>query len=150
MTVLSNGKLAQFRRAVYSFGVKTKLPHLAVILLVMVAWVFASNHCAIGAMAVAAGDHACCHQSDASSAPETVMECCQSLSAPLPAVAAAPVATLFAVQPAWTVLEPLVPPLREVPSAISFFLHGPPGVVPFAELVLNQSLLAHAPPVVVA
>jgi hypothetical protein len=147
---LSNGKLAELLREAYSFCVKTKLPRLAVILLVMVAWVFASNHCAIGAMTVAADDHACCHQSDSSSAPATVMECCQSLSAPLPAVATAPVAALLVLQPAWTALEPLLPPVREVPVNFSFSSHGPPGVVPFAELVLNQSLLAHAPPVVVA
>lgn len=78
------------------------------------------------------------------------MECCQSLGAPLPAVTIAPVTHLFALLPAWIEQEELFPPALELPAAVSFSAHGPPGVVPFAELVLNRSLLAHAPPVVVA
>jgi hypothetical protein len=130
--------------------VKTKLPRIAVILLVMVAWVFASNHCAIAAISAAAAEHACCHQSDSVPASDTMMSCCQSLNAPLPAVATAPVTQLFALHPAWVELAVLSPQVREIPVAFSFCSHGPPGVVPFAEQVLNRSLLAHAPPVVVA
>lgn len=116
----------------------------------MLAWVFASNHCAIASLAAAADQHACCHQGGSAPQPETVMECCQSLGAPLPAVAAAPVTHLFALLPAWTEPEGLAVPAREVPVPVEVLPHGPPGVVPFAELVLNRSLLAHAPPVVVA
>jgi hypothetical protein len=115
----------------------------------MVAWVFASNHCALATLAAAADEHACCHQADQAPERESMTECCHALSAPLPAVAAAPSGQLHALFPAWSRYEePVVAP--QVPVAVLLSMHGPPGVIAFAEQVLNRSLLAHAPPVVVS
>ncbi len=114
----------------------------------MVAWMFASNHCAIGAMMAAADDHACCHQSETSSGP--VMECCHALSAPLPAAVVIPVSGQFVLLAAWEEVFFLSCAVLENPAAVLVSAQGPPGAFAFAELVLNRSLLAHAPPVVVA
>jgi len=77
-------------------------------------------------------------------------ECCQALSAPLPDMAVAPAAQLFVLQPTWDVMEPLQPPRVVVPAPGESAIHGPPGAFTFVELVLQRSLLAHAPPFVVA
>jgi hypothetical protein len=146
---LSNGKLAESFRLAYSWSVNRTLPRLAVILAVMVAWAFASNHCALATLAAATDGHACCHRADQAPDRETMTECCQALNAPLPAVASAPVGFLHALFPAWSETKrTLCPAPTSDPAPRS--THGPPGVIAFAEQVLNRSLLAHAPPVVVS
>jgi hypothetical protein len=120
-----------------------------VIFAVLAAWLFASNHCALATLA-AADEHACCHRSDEVPVQESMTECCQALSAPLPGVAVAPAAQLFVVQPSWDLLEALLPSRVDIPASGAGVTHGPPGAFTFVELVLQRSLLAHAPPFVVA
>jgi len=146
---LSNGKLAECFFLRYFFSVKRTLPRFAVILAVLAAWVFASNHCALATLAAAVDEHACCHRTDSAPAPESMTECCQALNAPLPAVAAAPVSHLYELFPAWSEQTEL-PAVRDISLPAHFTPRGPPGVLAFAEQVLNRSLLAHAPPFVVA
>jgi hypothetical protein len=133
----------------YFLHVNRTLPRLAVILAVLGAWLFASNHCALAALA-AADEHACCHRTEDAPVQESMTECCQALSAPLPAVAAAPVVELFVLHPAWNERAEILLPREDVPACREYSAHGPPGAMAFAELVLQRSLLAHAPPVVVA
>lgn len=146
---MSNGKLAENFSLAYSCPVNRTFPRIAVILAVMAAWVFASNHCSLATLTAAADEHACCHRADQGPDRETMTECCQALNVPLPAVAAAPSGQLYVLFPAWPEREePVAVP--QVAVAALFSMHGPPGVIAFAEQVLNRSLLAHAPPVVVS
>lgn len=120
----------------------------------MVSWLVLSNHCALGLMA--AGDSMeehvdCCgtHSAGESKSSQPVRECCASVGALL-----ADPPTLLAT-PNWVmlVLTP-VPAAEKVSVSQAWrewiegwcFETGPPGWRGFAELVLQRSLLAHAPP----
>lgn len=124
----------------------------AVIALTLVSWLAASNHCSLGGMsllpAATHGKHTCCSQEkSASSSPLRYMECCEKLSAPLPAFAAAPHWQPLALHPAWIEAPVRISPaLSSGSEAPVFFSTGPPGLS-FAELVLQRSLPVHAPPV---
>jgi len=115
---------------------------------IAMAWLGASNHCALAAVERAAkAAHACCHESDQGQpqqAPKST-QCCEAFSVPLPDQAAAPVAHLHELQPAW--VESSAPqPVNRCAACREFHDTGPPGAASFAETVLNRSLLAHAPP----
>jgi hypothetical protein len=146
---LSNGKLAERIFMRYFGDVNRTLPRLTVIFAVLAALFFASNHCSFAALA-AADEHACCHRTDEVPAQQSMTECCQGLNAPLPAVAEVPSVQLHVVLPAWDIVEPLLPSARDVAGLSEHAGYGPPGVLAFAELVLQQSLFSHAPPFVVA
>jgi hypothetical protein len=120
---------------------------------IAVAWLLATNHCAFATIAAhsAKAAHACCHEEDAPhpSAPQS-MQCCDALKASLPAQAVVPAASLSALLPDWTATEVLprlvaVENLRATPAT-----GPPPRAESFAEIVLNRSLPALAPPVFVA
>ena len=129
---------------------------MAIIMTVAVAWLFASNHCALAAVespAKPASEHACCHSDrGASQTPGQTMQCCEALAAPVPNAIAAPAVHLQELQPAW--LQAVrVEGSAEAPILAADFASatGPPrGALSFALLILNRSLLAHAPPRFVA
>jgi hypothetical protein len=123
-------------------------------LLAALAWLAVSNHCALASFAGSAGMTAAptCHGMHDSPAPakqkkEGAVECCKVLRATLPSLAKnliAQPASSFAIQTwvvalAWMSEEPrLIQPL-ELDT-------GPPESASFAEMVLQRSLRAHAPP----
>jgi hypothetical protein len=129
---------------------------VAIVTTVAVAWLFASNHCALAAVespAKLAAEHACCHSNKgASQLPGHPTQCCKALAAPVPNAIAAPTVHLQELQPAWfqaaRVQASADAPILDVDFASDT---GPPrGALSFALLVLNRSLLAHAPPYFVA
>ncbi len=126
------------------------LPRLFVILAVLAAWVVASNHCALAFLTATKADHACC-ACDQPQARNSLTACCKDLGAPLPAgthVPSGPFQGLFVAWEGGTGVETVVAGPRMAEAL--FPSHGPPGALAFAELVLNRSLPAHAPPVVVS
>ena len=127
-----------------------------VVAVLMTAWLVASNHCAIGLMKPAAGTtaaHSVCHACKSEPmkpqpASGGERECCKALQA-MPADAAkADVkydATLF------TLLDFVVTvaPAAAAPQTTRALDTGPPRSISFAELILQRSLLSHAPPLAV-
>jgi hypothetical protein len=139
-------------------GLVTKLRQsrgfaVAIITTVAVAWLFASNHCALAAVESPAKEHAGCHSDKGASQPlGHSTQCCKALAAPVPNAIAAPAVHLQELQPAWLqaarVEASAEAPILAVDSASDT---GPPrGALGFALLILNRSLLAHAPPHFVA
>ena len=126
-----------------------------IVLLTMAAWFAVSNHCALGALesskiSPAAAD-TCCHGNVGSPAKAPVKDdkapCCKTLRA----LTIKPAANLnggFA-----GAYKPFAYPSASripVPVRITLQLRpletGPPGRTTFAELVLQRSILSHAPP----
>jgi hypothetical protein len=124
-------------------------------LLLLAAWVGASNHCALGMMqgASAVRLHAgCCgHQTRLPAYPTKnapAKECCAALRSTVPTPEKALAAPLFpdrSFQPAalWTPRYSILPKTNEVEPIET----GPPrDARSFAELILQRSLRSHAPP----
>jgi hypothetical protein len=122
-----------------------------VVAVMLLSWLVITNHCALGRLQQATAPHAHCHatKGDTSKpAPGNGMrECCQAMKA---SVSGALVLKVKLVQ---LELAPYIAPAELVtpvvaPTPAIFLDHGPPGgAVSFAEIVLQRSLLSHAPPV---
>lgn len=118
-----------------------------VVILTMLGWVVLSNHCALSLMAnrVAATEHSCCQKTAPKPQQDQVpMGCCKTLSAVVPDAGTA------SVPPIWPMFLTFAETLfifvsaPEEPAAPT---HSPPErTVSFPELILQQSLLSHAPP----
>ncbi|HEY5811257.1 MAG TPA: hypothetical protein VIT23_01220 [Terrimicrobiaceae bacterium] len=139
-----NGFVTNFRQS-RAFAV-------AIITTLALAWIFASNHCALAvveSLAKPASQHVCCHSDkDSSQFPGYSTQCCKALAAPVPNAITAPAVHLQELQSAW-LQSARAEASAEVPIlAVDFATDtGPPrGALSFALLILNRSLLAHAPP----
>jgi hypothetical protein len=122
---------------------------VAIITTVALAWLFASNHCALAAVESPAREHVCCHSDrGASHPPHHAMQCCKGLTAPVPNAVVAPAVQLQELQPAWLQAARVEASAEAPILAIDFASDiGPPrGALSIALLILNRSLLAHAPP----
>jgi hypothetical protein len=121
-----------------------------VIAIMAIAWFFASNHCALAAVKGAGKpdvEHACCH-SEQGASQSLPLQCCKALAAPVPHATVAPAVCLQELQPAWIQAHRVE--AAEVSMVIVFDTGPPQGSITFAVLVLNRSLLSHAPPYFVA
>jgi hypothetical protein len=117
----------------------------------LLSWLILTNHCALGLMRVAAKakvEHDCCHgasREPAREAPAGPQQCCKDIKAALPAPDAK--LHLNAEEYVFPTVQILPPEHFEMglPASLE---HGPPlRSVSFAELVLQRSVLSHAPPV---
>jgi hypothetical protein len=127
---------------------------IGIVLILSVAWFAIVNHCALTGLlamqakrAIAICHHCADEQSPAKSKNESGSECCKTLNATL-VVAKKLVGydtSLFALQ-FYFVAPALL--LNDSKAAIggTQFDTGPPFAKTFAELTLQQSILAHAPP----
>jgi hypothetical protein len=126
----------------------------SVVLLAALAWLAVSNHCALASFEASAGVIATptCHGMADHHAParqkkESDVECCKVLRATLPSLEKhllAQPASSFALQPSFAALLSVTGRPRPIlPLELDT---GPPKSASFAETVLQQSLLAHAPP----
>ena len=131
-----------------------RLVRLPVVAIGAAAWLAISNHCALGAMQtpVEAPMPSCHAPAPAKEAPEkddqkNVVECCKVLRATLLTLSKnlAAADTLAFVAHTYVAL-PLPRPVESRPVCIFEWDTGPPGAGSFAELVLQRSILAHAPP----
>jgi hypothetical protein len=124
--------------------------------LAAISWLAVSNHCALGLATIGAHQseaalaHDCCASeipAQPKPAKDPTTPCCKTL----PALSVSPAKSFEASAPAF-VGAPLVFVTTTVaPPRISTVAHwfldtGPPRARSFAESVLQQSLLAHAPP----
>ena len=122
-----------------------------VIVTMAVAWFIAANHCALAALQSLGKqntEHTCCHSNQGTTAPVPT-QCCKALAAPVPQATVAPVVHLDEFQPAW-IQASRVQVAAEISMVVAFDTGPPRRSISFAVLVLNRSLLAHAPPVLVA
>ena len=122
----------------------------------MTAWLVASNHCAIGLMKPAPGTaaaHSACHSCKSEPAkPQPASggdrECCKALQSLPPDTAKVDVKydTAF-----FTLVDFVVTAVPSVaaPQTAPALDTGPPRSMSFAELILQRSLLSHAPPLAV-
>jgi hypothetical protein len=119
--------------------------------MVFVSWLAISNHCAFAAIAAKPNqaDNECpFHSKPAKPQPApTGTQCCKILraitTAPAKTVARA-VVDLPHVDVTFARLIVVAP--AKISFVVSAFDTGPPGTTSFAELVLQRSILAHAPP----
>lgn len=121
-----------------------------VIVAAIFSWLAVSNHCALAAISATpnATENCPMHPQPAKQKNDSGLICCKILRAPsAPAMvkAAAPVQLpdLF-LGDLWTALTSR--DALEAPAPAIGCDTGPPGLGSYAELVLQRSLLAHAPP----
>jgi hypothetical protein len=133
-----------------------KAVRISVVLATIVAWFSISNHCALGALIASQTHFAAapmhCHGSQ--SAPpkksgDEDMPCCKVLRATVTANVQTPVTEESGLAAAQSLFISALLSLDDgyvqpLPEEIDT---GPPFLSSFAELILQRSLLAHAPPV---
>jgi hypothetical protein len=126
-----------------------------IVMLTMMAWFAISNHCVLGAIEAQAGKPvAHCHDHPSSPVQpgdgDQESPCCKTLRAtvatPVKAPEAQPDTSLFAYE---FVSQVHAYDDRQLERVSYFADTGPPGSSTFAELVLQRSILAHAPPLLV-
>jgi hypothetical protein len=133
---------------------------LLVIVISLAAWFVASNHCALATpfeVAKLTVSSQCPMHAHKQQMPQRNkgngcgdLPCCKNLQAPLAATAKT------IAKPMWLgVLRPFFPEVVGAfgiqPRTISLVLEtGPPGALSFSETVLQRSILAHAPPLILS
>jgi hypothetical protein len=130
-----------------------KASRYTTVLLSLTAWFFVSNHCAVGVIsssAEASAEAGGCPMHVAAPAkekPAAKIPCCKEIRA-LVAKSVTTVLTLAARFPAGQeyARSTFPPPPRHTIELFSLDT-GPPGSLSFAELILQESMPAHAPPV---
>lgn len=122
-------------------------------LLTIAVWFGLSNHCALGLAlpsqeSVAPDESNGCpmHSAPVKKKPALKTPCCKEVRAVLTkfVTAATPAYRLFR-SPEYA--PEVFPPVRRIAIEIDGLDTGPPGCVSFAELVLQESTFAHAPPI---
>jgi hypothetical protein len=124
---------------------------LLIVILSLAAWFSLSNHCAIGGVATSAGSVAessgCpMHSDPAKKKPATKTPCCKDLRAIVAKCAAAHPVALRLIGSREYPPAVFAPPPRAA-LEIDGIDTGPPDCFSFAESVLQESMLSHAPPV---
>jgi hypothetical protein len=117
----------------------------------MAAWFALSNHCALGTVAAPTETESAMsgcpmHSAPAKKKPATKVPCCKDVRAVV-AKAVTAAASAMRVIGAETFATEFVGLPPRFPAEIEVLDTGPPGRISFAELVLQESMLAHAPPV---
>jgi hypothetical protein len=132
-------------------GMRNSAARTFVVVISLAAWFALSNHCALGTLAPSnepAAEMSGCpmHSSPAKKKPAAKIPCCKDVRAIVAkCVTASPVAARLIGSTDY-VAEILQQPPRgaiDVPALDT----GPPGCFSFAESVLQESVLSHAPPV---
>jgi hypothetical protein len=125
-----------------------------IVLLSAVAWLAISNHCALAVLRPAAETlaiHAHCHGNSPSPAKKSSDEelpCCKVLRATIAKDAANVQSPIKLAQPTHypAAVETVSSHSLQRPGISNELDTGPPFVSSFAELILQRSLFAHAPP----
>ena len=149
-TVESAHYIDKMQSNMNTFG-RSRIVQLAIVPFMMFSWIAISNHCAFGAVATKSepSQSECPFHSKPAKQKEqsTQIQCCKTLRAVVPTLAKS-----------WTRNDTdfsdvdlcfkefaLIAYSRSQPTPL-FLDTGPPGARTFAELILQRSLLAHAPP----
>ena len=132
------------------------IARLLVVIITAAGWFFISNHCVLAEFKGAPKAEASCHQpccgdqSPAKSKHESGVECCKTLRATLSGAAkdfTGYDSSLYALQLYF--ICPIISANDSGPIPVLELDTGPPFVTTFAESVLQRSILAHAPPLIV-
>ena len=122
---------------------------LLVVAVMLLSWLVITNHCALGLMQGAGTEHAHCHAAksdDGKNAPgDGMRECCRAIKASLASQKECQFAGSQFQPRVYAVVELICAPVEKPVAGFSLD-HGPPRAVSFAEIVLQRSLLSHAPP----
>lgn len=133
--------------------IPNQIRQMAIVAVTTVAWVSISNHCAVGALIDAQKQSETvqmpCHgaQSTPPNNGDEEMPCCKVLRATITAQAKilqGPSIDFLPIQH-WIPAEPICADRRQIRYESGELDTGPPAAS-FAESVLQQSILAHAPP----
>ena len=133
-----------------------RMARLLTAIVIAVAWFFISNHCVLAELQRASETKASCHQPCCGNQPpaknktESATECCKTLRVTLTGAAkdfAGYDSSLFVLQLYF--IGPIIFTNASGPIPILELDTGPPFVHTFAESVLQRSIPAHAPPLVV-
>ena len=123
-----------------------------VVVLSLTAWFLLSNHCALGVIATSSGaapeaEGCPMHSASGKKKPVSKTPCCKDLRAVVAKILnkATPFASRSVGRCEYAAENFRVPP--QVVFEIGGLDTGPPGCFSFAELVLQESMRAHAPPV---
>jgi hypothetical protein len=118
---------------------------LGIAALLIFSWLFAANHCALGAMGKPGQHSQCCaHESNKSKLPDhSSTKCCEAMAAPLPPLAMAPDSRFFSADFDYTAYEVVVP---EAPASDRVAIGPAPPPGSFIEYVLKRCIPANAPP----
>jgi hypothetical protein len=122
-----------------------------VVILSLAAWFLLSNHCALGTIVLTTESepqmNGCpMHSAPAEKKPATKTPCCKDVRAVVAKCVGATVPGVRLICPRDYAAQ-IFQSLPHVAIEIEGLDTGPPGRVSFAELVLQESMLAHAPPV---
>src|SRR6266481_333831 len=132
------------------------MARLVTVIITAVAWFFISNHCVLAELQDAPKAKTSCHQPccggqpPAKSKSESAVECCKTLRVTLSGAAkdfAGYDTSLFALQLYF--IGPVISTNDSGPIPVLELDTGPPFVTTFVESVLQRSILAPAPPVIV-
>jgi hypothetical protein len=135
---------------------KVGTPRLLTVIITTVAWFLISNHCLLAELPTVSKATSSCHQPCCDSQPpaknttESATECCKTLRATLTGAAkdfAGYDTSLFALQ--FYFVGAVISTNDSRPVPVLELDTGPPFVHTFAESVLQRSILAHAPPLIV-
>jgi hypothetical protein len=130
-----------------------QITRIAIVAVSIVTWFSISNHCVLGALVAAHTQSATtqmpCHgaQSTPPNNGEEEMPCCKVLRATITAhakILLGPSVDFLPIEP-WIPAEPISADSRQIRCESGELDTGPPAAS-FAESVLQQSILAHAPP----
>jgi hypothetical protein len=117
----------------------------------MAAWFALSNHCALGTIAASTETESAMsgcpmHSAPAKKKPAAKIPCCKDVRAVVAKTVTA-AGSAVRIIGAETFATGSVELSSRFPSEIEVLDTGPPERISFAELVLQESMLAHAPPV---
>jgi hypothetical protein len=133
-----------------TFG-RSRIVQSAIVLFMMFSWIAISNHCALMAVAapVAEPQSACPFHSKPAKQKEqsTQVQCCKILRA----VVSTAAKSWTRDHTSFSDIDPYFEKLALIVTSRNALLPllldtGPPGARSFAELILQRSILAHAPP----
>ena len=149
-TVESAHYIDKMQSNMNTFG-RSRIVQSAIALFVIFSWIAISNHCAFGAVTAQAeaSPATCLFHSKPEKQKEhpTQVQCCKILRAVVSTAAkswARDHTSFFDVD---LYFEKLVLIVTSRNASLPLFLDtGPPGARSFAELILQRSILAHAPP----
>jgi hypothetical protein len=120
-----------------------------IVAVTLLSWLVVTNHCALGQIQGASAAHAHCHAAKGDQGKKTpgdgMRECCRAIKASLTGTSSVGFeVSQFRLQ-AYSFHQAIAAPVLNPRRGI-LLDHGPPRAVSFAEIVLQQSLLSHAPP----
>jgi hypothetical protein len=121
------------------------------VVLLLAAWFALSNHCALGSVVEATGSEPAMsgcpmHAAPAKKGPATKTPCCKDVRAVVAKIVKATGTPVRTIREQTVAAHTFRFPPR-LPVEVELLDTGPPCSISFAESVLQESMLSHAPPI---